>query len=369
MASIAQYTDGVTGGSVQLLGYLSMYTISGERVQHSTAVQTLKDGSYKHIGGAFPANAPKDVDVFKRIASNAKRSKVPTDNDDITRNVLVRNVGTSNNTTTKRIVVEDVGKAKKALAYGQHFDVEFNHTSGLVVKRDLTPILLADRQPLTHLSAVQQERHDLAEEVVDEIISDYNAWRGCLNSYAVREWLRAELQRLMATSVKRGVYFVSADQREALDELVRFVNLLPGKSMFHLIPLVDNAKQREMIEAAYETETQTEIDDLMAEIAQTVDSGAKVTKKGREAKVKAVAALNQKMVEYQELLSSTLDTASARLDLLNEIMDEFLEVETKGSKTEPETPTPEPVDEPEDDEADDLADMLADLDDLPDDAH
>lgn len=361
MASIAQYTDGVTGGSVQLLGYLSMYTITGERVPHSTAVASLKDGSYKHIGASFPTTAPKDVDVFKRIASSAKRTNVPTDNPDVSKNVLIRNVGTSNGVTTKRIVVEDVGKAKKVLGFEQHFDVEFNHTSGLVVKRDLTPVLLQNTGAAT-LTPAEQENHDLALEVADEIISDYNAWRGCLNSYAIREWLRAELQALRATSVKRGVYFVSADQRDALDELVRFVNLLPGQSMFHLIPLVDNAKQREMIKAAYETETQTEIDDLMAELAQTVDSGAKVTEKGRKAKVEAVAALNQKMVEYQDLLSSTLDTASARLDLLNEIMDEFLEVDVKGSK-KPE-PTPEPDPEPESD-GDDLADLLADLDDLP----
>lgn len=373
MASISTYTDGVSGGTVPILGYLTFYTVTGERVPHASAVANLSDGTYKHIGAEFPQKAPKDADVFKRIASNAKRTKVPTDNSDVTRNVLVRNVGTSNNTTTKRIVVEDVGKSKKALAYEQHFDVEFNHTSGLVVKRDLTPILLAE-QKVPALSLASQDRHDLAEQVADEIINDYMAWRGCLNSYAIREWLRSELQGVYATSIKRGVYFISADNEPTLDELTRFVNLLPGGSMFHTIPLPDNAKQRKMLEDAYELEAQEEIDNLMSDVVEIVSGGVNFTEKGRQAKIAAAAALNQKMTEYQELLDSKMGLASARLDLLNEIMDEFMEVEpSKRTKkadgdSEPVSEQPEATEQVESEpEGDEIDVMLADLDDLPDD--
>src|SRR5690606_30708430 len=134
-----------------------------------------------------------------------------------------------------------------------HFDVAFNETSGQVFKRDLgTP----------------GPAHTLAEEVADEIISEYYSWRGCLNSYAIREWIRAELNDVNATTIKRGVYFISPMHQAVIDQLTAFVRDLPGSSMFHTIPLPDTTAQREMLEAAYAEEATSEIDDLLQEMVK-----------------------------------------------------------------------------------------------------
>lgn len=316
MANISQYKSGVTGGSVPILGYLVFYTVTGERVPHAEAVKALANDGYTHIGKDFPPAPPKDVDVFKRIASQAKRSRVETDKDDVFKNVLIRDVGSMNNTVTKRIVVEYVTRKNKKLDFVQPKDVEFNQNSGVVVDRDRPGV----------------PSEDIADDIAAWIKSEYYAWRGCLNSYAVREWIRAEIRRLNASVIKKGVYFVSADREDALLELTRFVGNLPGDSMFHTLPLVDNTKQRDMLKVAYESEAQKEIDELMADIGDAIATGRKTTTKGYETKLRSYVHLTQKMQDYKALLNDNLSLASARMDLLDEMMDEFSDTLTTSSE-------------------------------------
>lgn len=346
-SNLQWYKDATSGGAVKILGHLVFYTVTGERVPHAQAVQSLRQIPQSKIGSAFPQNAPKDVDVFRRVSSSVKRSKVPTSDPNIVQNVLIRNVGTANGITTKRVVVEDVSSGSKVLDFSQEIDLEFNGVSGL-----------AQWQPRGASS------NALAVEVAEEVLNEYYSWRGCLNSYAVREWIRAELVLMGATAIKRGVYFVSAAHTEALDQMTSFVAGLPGNSMFHTLPLVDNETQRRMLEAAYEEEAQTEMDNLMVEINTIVSKKKNISQKGRDAKVREAARLVKKMEEYKGLLNTTLAQAQARSDLLQEIMDDFLEVPSKRDVDVDEDDQSDEPDEPDTDEPERPKDDLDELESL-----
>jgi hypothetical protein len=294
--------------SDNLLGRLFWYTLSEMRVPHDQFTQLLTDAG---ITSSHPLD-PKDANVFKRVCSSVKRLKIPTNNPDIFENYRMVEFR-DNDSTTRRVVRERVNNAGRKLGFTELFDIVFdNATADLVFK----PVKGFNFRENTVPSGIR-----------DQVIDDFYDQRGCLNAYHIREWMRGYILRLGSTMVRPGggVYFLREAHRgtiEALEtigeQLVEYVVEPSGKVEFHSLPLIDDTKQREMVQRAFEAETIDAIDDLLAEVS-TITKGKKLITSDRYAGLlDRFQDLNGRTKEYEDLLEQKLASTSTRLSIFQQ---------------------------------------------------
>lgn len=334
MTTLPQYSAGAEG--LPILGHLVFYSVSEEPVPHSNLMALV--GQTQHILGRLPTSPPRDEDVFKRIASKAGLKKVPDPSDDTkSRNVLVRNVPQLV-TPTRRIVVEEIVReagTTRRLDYTQPTEVF---------------LLQAGVQFRDYDVNAPAEAKELGDKVAQAIASDFASQRGCLDSNAIRHWIRQELSALHAIAIRRGIYFVPQKGEDALAEIDSILDQLPGSTTFHTLPLVDNAKQREMLENALVNDVEEAVEDMIGDVLEVAQKKRKLSDRGFKARVEEYAIITGKMETYKELLSKTLAETNARIALLDEAMDKlFAKAEAdRGVKSDP-----------TDEELEDLMDQLA----------
>lgn len=283
------------------LGRLVWYSVSGMCVDHKQVIASLHHAA---ISEATPP-IPKDYDVFRRVSTRATVKKVPTANEGEFENYLIREVtGTGENLITRRIVIETVDRKGKRLGYRQAHDIVFNRTSGVIT---------------VDAPAIRVEPEDYNNPTIQQIIQnihgEYAAWRGMLDNYAIREYIRKLLLSWNATCVRDGLYFLPENQAENVFAIEEFVNGLPGGSMLHSMPLVDDKKQREMVRRAFEAETVDSIDSLMGEISEIRATGKKITADRYAAILTQYQNLASSTHGYEELLDTLLVETHSRLEL------------------------------------------------------
>lgn len=295
MTSLPEYEDQIKSDTIPKLGNLVWYSISGVKIKHED-LKDITKGTF--LEGTEPAK-PKDPDTFRRICSNAERKKVETGDPKIFKNVMVRTASAPNDDLiVRRIVIETVTPDDKRLDYFQTMDVEFNRKTSSV------NINVKVWDPI-------------GQETADHIKAEFESWKGHLNSYAVREWVRGAIVQMRATHVKPtgGIYFVAEEHEGSLEELESMVDKL-GTSSVHYLPLVDTGKQREMLKAAFEAESIGEIDELLAEIGAVLgDPDKKITEKNYERLMSRFDNLGDKLDDYDNLLKSNLSGVSTRLSV------------------------------------------------------
>lgn len=292
--------------SENLLGRLFWYSMSETRVPHADFVKMLTDNNIVYT----PPNEPKDVDVYRRVCSNVKRRKVPTADPDVFENFNLVEFK-DDETVTRRVVRERVNTAGKKIGFTELFDVVFDRDSGDVVIKGVNGFKFRDN---TTPAAIR-----------DEIIDQYYLWRGCLNTYTIREWVRRIIMKMGATMVRPGggVYFVreahvpQVDAFEALaDDMVDYLlSDHDGSLEFHSLPLIDDRKQREMVQRAFEAESVDAIDSLLTEISAISKSDRKITKDRYADMLGKYQDLVGKTQEYEELLEQKLASTTSRLDI------------------------------------------------------
>lgn len=286
------------------LGRLFWYALSEMRVPHATFAKMLIDIG---IETGHP-NPPKDVDVFRRVCAGVKYQRVPTADPDVFENFTMVEFH-NKETVTKRVVRERINNAGKTLKFTELFDVVFDREDrDLVVK----PIGGPGFKP-----------GGTAERIRDEIIDGYYQWRDCLDAQAIRSWFRSRIiDSYNATMVRPGggIYFMNESHLSVLEgieaigaKLQDYVLSEGGKVEFHTLPLIDDTKQREMVQRAFEAETVDAIDSLLTEITELTRKGGVVSQDKFLALFGQYQDLTGKTEEYQELLENKLDATGARL--------------------------------------------------------
>ncbi len=285
-----------------LLGQLLWYSMSEVRVPHADLVKIITDE-----GINYTPNKPRDADVFKRIASAVKRSKVPTNDENIFENYRMVEFRDEDE-ITRRVIRETVDHDGKKLSVDERLDITFHRTTS---KIEVTPI------------ATDCSSYDfgLAAEVGD----GFDKWKGCLNAYAIREWMRAHIySRCLATKVKPGggVYFVQqafVDNVHALERigeaLSAYVEHAGGEVEFHSLPLLDDLKQRGMVQKYFEAETVDAVDAMMVEITKISKSDRKISSDKYAELIGQYRDLASKTKDYEDLLDQKLASTHTRLDL------------------------------------------------------
>lgn len=292
-----------------LLGYLTWYSVSDVRVSHGDVVRAL-------VAAGIDTNLPlppKDADVFRRVCTKSERKKVPTDDPGIYENYLVRDLNADTEKVYRRVVGEKVDAKGRRLGYEQLYDITFDKKSSKITERRLGPV------------------NGVAEDIVNTIKQGFKVERGTLNSYAVREWIRHFVISLSATQVRPGggVYFVAEGHHEKVEALEKFCHSIPGSVEFHYLPLIDDKKQREMLQRAFEAEASDEIDKMLVEITEIKANGKKITQSRYEDFLSKYHALTERATEYGNLLEEKLSTTHSRLEIFMKSMVELTERHVK----------------------------------------
>lgn len=290
-----------------VLGTLAWYSITNVRVPHALAV-----AAHTRLGlsRALPPE-PTDANIFARVCSKAGDKDVPTGDAGVTANYLMRPVSSK----LRRLVKELVNSSGEKLGYVELANVRFDKTLGPVI----TPV---DDAP---------DDAD-GDRVLGELDANYWKWRGCLDSYAIREWIRNSLLDLQAVQVKAGVYFVHKEHQGVLDQIERFGLEIPGQVKVRTLPLIDDIKQREMVREAFETEADQAMDGLWSKLEADLDSGREIALSTWEARRDELAELISKKEGLSELLEQQLLTSDARTNLLQRMVNRLYQNVKQGDK-------------------------------------
>ncbi len=288
-----------------VLGVLSWYNVTNVRVPHATAVAAH---ARLGLGRSLPGE-PTDGDVFRRVCSKAGEKGVATQTKGVSANYLLRPVGPK----LRRLVKELVNEAGEKLDYTPLADVRFD--------------------PLRPASLSSTPTGDAdGERILAELEENYLKWRGCLDSYAIREWIRGTFQDMRAVQVKAGVYFLGKEHQSTLDDIERFGLEIPGQVKVRTLPLVDDLKQREMVREAFETEADAAMDALWTQLESDIDNGRELTLAAWESRRDEFAELIAKKEGLSELLEQQLLTSDARTNMLQRMLNELYKSVKKETK-------------------------------------
>lgn len=221
------------------LGILLFYRAQGVRLPHADGIELFNSFNLSDVAKPLP-KSPKDVDVFARVMSDHPKKEVEGTKENLV--YLIRPISK----TIRAVVKERVNKKGEKLGY-----------------KTVTTI----RWSSTGLSTEDVDPDDDGIRVASDAIAEYRRWRGCLNSYALREWVRESILSLQAIPLKNGVYFLTNDALESISRIEEFCFKVPGNIRLHTLPVIDTDKQRTLVEEAFESDVLGAMEDLRSEAA------------------------------------------------------------------------------------------------------
>lgn len=301
-ATLNSYVERMRDSDV--LGLITWYSVAECVVPHHDLANLLA----RHNLEEFTPRKPSDVDVFRRTCTAAQRKRQPTDVDSVYLNVLTRDVSNDDFEVVKRLVLETVDSSGRRLSYDAKYDLIFGKaTAKLDVKR----------LPSSEIGGIADT---LADKVAMEIAGNFAKLRGTVDGAAIRGLINKVLVESHATALRPtgGVYFAPKGQAEVIAGLEAMAGFIDGTSV-HSVPLPDDRKQREMLQAAFEAEAHAETTAL----TETVEAFAQILRDGNDISGEKFAAiatryrkLTEKATAYKETLESDLAQTTTALDVL-----------------------------------------------------
>lgn len=293
------YTQHLLEDDVPLLGFLQWYNVPGTA---QVDYQTFNDLVEQHDAPLRHMPPPKLPDVFRRACNEAKMLKVSGGND-THMNYTMRDAGHDDDCVYRNLVEEQLDANNHELGYRELAQAIFTRDTG-----DVTFVWKID--PDDPAASVVK--------VLEAQVQNFMENRaGLLPAIQVREAIRKALEITLSGLRVRpsgGVYFLSLDKADAIQSLLIVCNALDQCSL-HLLPLVDDAKQRHMVKEAFESESVEATTELIGEIMELKSKGNKIPAtqflKIRERYAEQVS----KMEQYKGILQSGLDQSQATLEL------------------------------------------------------
>jgi hypothetical protein len=238
------------------------------------------------------------------VENNYRRQAVPqsmADSGAAYANYLIRKAGSDSDWVCKQIVAEYVDLSDHQLSFSVLADLRFNKNSHKLI---MNPTL-------------EGSLDSNIDNIRDSVLDYYAQKEMLLTPYTIREAFRRALEGpMMALSVRSagGVYFVSETQNENLAAMEKLANLYDGVS-FHVLPLIDDGQQREMLRTAFTDDSVGELEKLMGEIQEVLDKKGSLTTKQLVAFQERYDEYRNRTKEYSTILDDSLETASAALTL------------------------------------------------------
>lgn len=298
--NLFEYSEHLKKAQHPILGMLVWYTVPEDAdMEHLEYLQLVESLN----APVKTPDVPKPAHVFRRACRAAKMTKVRTANPEVFHNYVMRDAGYDPNFVHRRIIEEKVDAKDHSLGFRDLGHAVFSKEGvSAVYKR-------SDSFPIGDPS---QPYWEMMQERIDSFVT---AKMTTVAAIAIREGARKALEnKLFGIKVREGggVYFVAAEHIEPVEALDQLVNSIPLASC-HILPLVDDVRQREMLKEAFETETVEETSELIGEIAELLASDKNVPAKTFMSIQQRYLEKREKLETYSTLLNDALDRSETIL--------------------------------------------------------
>lgn len=296
-----EYSEHLKNAGVPTLGFLSWFHVPNSAQMPHKEFLKLVETSDAPIK---TPQVPKPADVFRRACNSAKILKVRTKRDTFY-NYTMRDAGYDSGFVFRRMVEEEVDGKNHELGFRVLGLATFSKTGvNAVYSREID-----DDDPATPYW--DKMTHQVDEFLANQMLN--------LPAIAIREAARKGLEiHLLGTRVRPsgGVYFTNSDKSDKLEALDYVINSVPDAS-FHILPLVDDSRQREMLKQAFEDESIEETTRMVGEITELLKSSDNIGAPTFLAFKERYSFQKKKLDEYSTLLSDALDRSQTALDVCN----------------------------------------------------
>lgn len=317
--ALNSYLYSLTGENADpdaLLGHLVIYNIAGVDPVGEAELRNWFDElelDKRHLPGP-----PRQLDAFEKATSSAK-ANYPLGG------VRKRNHGKRGQTVTlmMRGVVRDETRIVRHLVreLADHDNEELSYEVCLAEAQFLRKTgpgqpdgagdmsLTPDLEEINRLGA--NERSTI-NELLAQINRDYEDRSRYVSADRLRKMLRDYIENeLSAVRIHAGVYFVHRQHAGALAALRALAAWFAGEVT--RIPLPNAAEMRQMVDGAFETKAQADLESLARDIAraQSDPKGYQVRKLDQR-----YHAVRQAAEEHQAILDTHLTAVESTLDLV-----------------------------------------------------
>lgn len=310
MTNYAEYTNHLRESDTPLIGMLAWYGVS------DTARVFVQELLKKVEETDAPIKVPqlaKPADVFRRATKQAQRNKVPTGKPGTFYNFLIRDVGYDDEYVRRHLVAEQVDS--------QHRDLDYEILSRITFEKATRKLEFqdSDEQDLATLETVAEIKQSISQFIDENSLT--------IATVVLRSIIRNCLETtLLGTSVRQGggVYYISMDFAESLEAAWHVLNSFDGVSL-HILPLVDDEKQRAMVREAFSSEATGTANTLIAEISDLLKESGPVTAKKYTDIAQRYGDLRDKLDSYSDVLEDNLGVARSALELAGKQMKALLD--------------------------------------------
>lgn len=295
---------------IPFLGYLAWYNVQDSA---EVTVDELNALIEKHDAPIPEINMPKMADVFRR-GCNAYKYKIPLE-DGGSISYRFRDAGHDGGFVFRSLVAEHLDAKEHSLGYREVQKAICTKENGTVVfSYDNTDIQDSDMN---------------ATEYAEQHLYNWMMSKGLiLPTMQLRSVIRVALERTMFGTKARpsgGIYFIQPAQKDSLQALINVFDELDYCSV-HPLPLIDDEQQREMVAAAFESESVGATQDLILQLDELLSS-SKIPVKKFDAITEAFVQQREKLSQYQTLLNMKLSNSDVLIQIAEAKMKQIMEVD------------------------------------------
>lgn len=343
---LAGYGSGIRKET--LLGWVAWYGISEPKVKWAALKKQFE--TLKLDLAALPAPI-RPGDAFKRASRYANQDKLVIPGTETYANVLIRNVAQSSEMIERHIVVEVVDANGRKLAhhdavaltfYKKRYSLSWTHrgkskTEDFNLRQEVDdaaagvvdPDMRITESPLNELKVTKLLTEKWARPIIDaaiaKFIAEFDFAREYLDGQTLRGVIRKQLDIMRAFSLKTGhsIYFIPKTEETKAIALTSLLQWMGNGSDFHILPLIDTEKQREMIQAAFEDEVHEEAKQMLYGLQEALNTRTQLTAAQWLALRERKEALQSRAAEYSDLIDREFVKAGTELALLDDMMSQI----------------------------------------------
>jgi hypothetical protein len=220
----------------------------------------------------------------------------------------------------RHIVRENVDAQGRSLSYDKIGEAIFYRAPRRTNGRQRGFVSSGERVRFNLISTqVHPDEAALLQQMVTEVQNRYHHYCVNLDGNAIRKIVRDYVIDLNAISVKPsgGVYFVHKDKRDRLQAIQQFVQGLGTGSTFHTLPLVDTDEQRDMLSDAFQTEVESDVEELLRDIAALNEqfTGKDIPSEKYDAVLERYTTLITRSEEYTTVLGASQARAATAIEM------------------------------------------------------
>lgn len=322
MSTYSDYTERLAGlPEEQFIGQIVWYSINSGNISLDDVERAFL---MLNIPVQFLPKPINPVDAYRKATNLEQGNKVeyeaPWAGAGHSARILIREVKKDSKTVERHIVRENVDANGRTLTYDKIGEAIFYRAPRQSSGKQRGYVASGEKVRFNLLTPmVHPEEAGILQQVVTDIQNRYRHYCVNLDGNAIRKIVRDYVISLNAVAVKPsgGVYFVHKDKRERLEAIQKFVLGLHTGSTFHTLPLVDTGEQREMLSEAFQTEVESDVQELLRDIGalnESCSNGAIPSDK-YDAMLDRYTTLITRSEEYTTVLGASQARAATAIEM------------------------------------------------------